>query len=580
MGISASAPWLKFYGSVPHHLTYPQKTIYQMVKAAADQYPDYTAYEFMNKKTTYRRFLANIEDVARAFVAMGIRKGDRVTICMPNCPQALCSFYALNRIGAVSNMIHPLSAAGEIKFYLNFSHSRCILTLDQFYEKIAPVMKELDDPGTKLLLAKIEDELMPHLAVGYALTAARKYPKPPKDGDYIWWKEFLRVGRARNLPLPKDDGKAADGASILYSGGTTGTTKGILLSNANFNALGLQTIAASGFAPISGMKMLSVMPVFHGFGLGIGIHTALIGGACCILVPRFNVKTYADLLIKKKPNIIPGVPTLFEALLRAQKLEHADLSCLKGVFSGGDSMSIELKKKVDDFLKAHNADVQVRQGYGLTECVTASCLTPKDYNRTGSIGVPFPDTYYKIVRVGTTEEVEPGVEGEICISGPSVMIEYVDNPEETANTLRRHPDGRVWMHSGDLGKMDEDGFVYFSQRIKRMIITSGYNVYPGQLENIIDGHEKVLLSCVIGVKDPYKMQKVKAFVVLRPGNEPSEAVKQELLAYCRQHIAKYAMPYDIEFRTELPKTLVGKVAYRVLEEEEAERQAAPEPQQP
>ena len=154
----------------------------------------------------------------------------------------------------------------------------------------------------------------------------------------------------------------------------------------NFNALGLQTIAASGFAPIDGMKMLSVMPVFHGFGLGIGIHTALIGGACCILVPKFNVNTYAELLIKKQPNIIPGVPTLFEALLRAEKLENADLSCLKGVFSGGDSMSIELKKKVDDFLKAHNASVQVRQGYGLTECVTASCLTPKDYNRVGSIG--------------------------------------------------------------------------------------------------------------------------------------------------------------------------------------------------
>ena len=176
-------------------------------------------------------------------------------------------------------------------------------------------------------------------------------------------------------------GKADEGASILYSGGTTGTTKGILLSNMNFNALGLQTIAASGFSPIDGLKMLSVMPVFHGFGLGIGIHTALIGGACCILVPKFNVNTYAELLIKKQPNIIPGVPTLFEALLRAEKLENADLSCLKGVFSGGDSMSIELKKKVDDFLKAHNASVQVRQGYGLTECVTASCLTPKDYNR-------------------------------------------------------------------------------------------------------------------------------------------------------------------------------------------------------
>ena len=347
-----------------------------------------------------------------------------------------------------------------------------------------------------------------------------------------------------------------------------------MLSNLNFNALGLQTIAASGFAPIDGMKMLSVMPVFHGFGLGIGIHTALIGGACCILVPQFNVKTYADLLIKKQPNIIPGVPTLFEALLRAEKLENADLSCLKGVFCGGDSLSIELKKKVDEFLKAHNASVQIRQGYGLTECVTASCLTPKDYNRVGSIGVPFPDTYYKIVKPGTTDEVDPNVEGEICISGPSVMLCYMNNESETANTLRRHADGRIWMHSGDLGKMDEDGFVYFSQRIKRMIITSGYNVYPGQLENIIDGHEKVLLSCVIGVKDPYKIQKVKAFVVLRPNYEPSDAIKQELFDYCRGQIAKYAMPYDIEFRTELPKTLVGKVAYRVLEEEEAERQAA------
>ena len=364
-------------------------------------------------------------------------------------------------------------------------------------------------------------------------------------------------------------------AVILYSGGTTGVTKGILLSNRNFNALGAQVVATNPmFRP--GDKMLAVMPVFHGFGLGIGIHTALIGGACCILVPKFNVSTYAELLIKKQPNIIPGVPTLFEALLRADKLESADLSCLKGVFCGGDSLSIELKKKVDDFLKAHNASVQIRQGYGLTECVTASCLTPKDYNRVGSIGVPFPDTYYKIVKPGTTEELDANFEGEICISGPSVMLRYVDNPEETANTLRRHEDGRIWLHTGDLGKMDEDGFVFFSQRMKRMIITSGYNVYPGQLENIIDGHEKVLLSCVIGVKDPYKVQKVKAFVVLRPGFEANDETKKELLDYCRQHIAKYAMPYDIEFRDELPKTLVGKVAYRILEEEEADRQATQE----
>ena len=340
-----------------------------------------------------------------------------------------------------------------------------------------------------------------------------------------------------------------------------------MLSSLNFNATALQTIAASGCESIAGLKMLSVMPVFHGFGLGIGIHTALVGGARCILVPQFNVNTYAKLLINKKPNFIPGVPTLFEALLRSDMLEDADLSFLVGVFSGGDSLSVELKKKVDAFLKDHKATVQIREGYGTTECVTASCLTPKDYARSGSIGVPFPDTCYKIVAVGTEEEVPANHEGEICISGPSVMLCYVDNPEETAQTLRRHADGRVWLHTGDLGTMDEDGFVYFRQRIKRMIITSGYNVYPSQLENIIDGHEKVLLSCVVGVKDSYKMQKIKAYVVLRPGVEPTDEVRQELMDYCRQRIAKYAMPYEIEFREDLPKTLVGKVAYRVLEEE-------------
>ena len=572
MSLSATAPWLKFYGETPATLNYPKKTIYQVIRDTAGRFPKNIAYEFMGKQTTYAQFLKRIDLTAQSFLAMGIKKGDRVTICMPNSPQAVDSFYALNRIGATSNMIHPLSAAQEIKFYLDFSGSEVILTLDQFYEKVASIQQELKKPCT-ILVARIQDELPPVLAVGYALTKARKIPALPKEGNYLRWNDFLAAGRKRKEPLPKHDGKHTDGASILYSGGTTGTTKGILLSNMNFNALGTQTIAASGFAPIDGMKMLSVMPVFHGFGLGIGIHTALMGGATCILVPQFNVNTYADLLIKKRPNIIPGVPTLFEALLRAEKLENADLSFLKGVFSGGDSLSVELKKKVDDFLTAHKASVQIRQGYGLTECVTASCLTPKDYNRVGSIGVPFPDTFYKICKPGTEEELEANVEGEICLTGPTIMVKYVDNPEETANTLRRHSDNRIWLHTGDLGKMDEDGFIYFAQRMKRMIITSGYNVYPGQLENIIDGHEKVLLSCVIGVKDAYKGQKIKAFVVLRPGYEPGEAVKQEILDYCRQHIAKYAMPYDMEFRAELPKTLVGKVAYRVLEEEEAERNA-------
>ena len=567
MGISAQAPWLKFYGDMPKHLDYPKLTLYQIIRETAREHPDEVAYEFMNKETTYAQMMRRIDRAARALVAMGIGKGDRVTVCMPNSPQALDFFYGLNRIGAISNMIHPLSAPAEIAFYLNFSHSKAILTLDQFYPKLAEIRDQLEQP-VKIIVAFVRDELPMPLKQLYPLSKdARKIPKLPKDGDYIRWKDFLRAGeKVKELP-PDDVMLSKEGASILYSGGTTGTTKGILLSSDNFNATALQTIAASGCKLIVGMSMLSVMPVFHGFGLGIGIHTVLVGGGRCILVPRFNVKSYAQLLIKKKPNLIAGVPTLYEALLRTDLLDSADLSFLVGMFSGGDSLSVELKKKVDDFLRVHKATIQIREGYGTTECVTASCLTPRDYARSGSIGIPFPDTYYKIVKPGTEDEVDPNIEGEICISGPSVMLGYIDNPEETAQTLRRHADGRIWVHTGDLGTMDADGFIYFRQRIKRMIITSGYNVYPSQLENIIDSHEKVLLSCVVGVKDKYKMQKVKAYVVLRPGVEPTDEVRAELMDYCRQRIAKYAMPYEIEFREELPKTLVGKVAYRVLEEE-------------
>ena len=564
MGISASAPWTAYYGTTPAHLDYPNKTMYQMLEDTALQYPDYIAYSFMGKKTCYGDFLKRIDAAARGLVAMGIGKGDRVTICMANTPQALDCFYALNRIGAIPNMIHPLSAAGEIAFYLNFSKSKAILTLAQFYSKVDSIRDQLENP-VQILIARIADELPMPLSLLYPITKGGKADRAPKGKDYTLWCDMVKAGKGTDLPA--DDGKADDCGAILYSGGTTGTTKGIMLSNLNFNALGMQTIAASGFGSVAGMKMLSVMPVFHGFGLGIGIHTALIGGATCILIPQFSVKTYAQTLIKQKPNIIPGVPTLFEALLRSEDLEGQDLSFLKGIFSGGDSLSPELTKKVDAFLKEHGCDQQIREGYGTTECVTASCLTPKDYARSGSIGVPFPDVYYKIVKPGTLEEQEPNSEGEICVAGPTVMLGYMDNPEETANTLRRHEDGRIWLHTGDLGHMDEDGFVYFHQRLKRMIITSGYNVYPSQLENIIDSHEKVLLSCVIGVKDAYRGQKIKAYVVPMPGVEPTEALKQELLAYCAGQVAAYAKIRELEFRTELPKTLVGKVAYRVLEEE-------------
>ena len=565
--ITAKTPWVKNLGDVPAHLDYFQGSMYEAVERIARQNPNAVAFDFMGRSTTYKKMIEEIQRCAKSLRTIGVREGDCVTIAMPNCPQAIYVFYAANLIGAIANMVHPLSSEKEIEFYINESKSVTVVTLDQFYHKVEAIRQ--NTCAVNIVIARIRDALSKPLKAGYMLTEGRKLEKIPKDAPVIRWDEFCSLGKACfwNYQVPR---KADDPAVILYSGGTTGKTKGILLTNLNFNALAQQIIATNPmFRP--GDKMLSAMPLFHGFGLGVCIHSMLANGGRCILVPRFTADSYAKLITKYKCNFIAGVPTLYEALLRLPSMDKADLSCLKGVFSGGDSLSVELKKKVDKFLYDHRSMVQVREGYGTTETVTASCLTPIHMAKEGSIGLPFPDMYFKIVEPGTDIEVPYGQEGEILMAGPTVMKEYVNHPEETAQTLRHHADGLTWVYTGDLGVMDADGFVYFRGRKKRMIITSGYNVYPGQLENILDANPMVQMSCVIGVPDPYKMQKVKAFVMLASGVEPTQETEDKLMRYCRQHIAKYALPYDIEFRKTLPTTLVGKVAYRELEDEEEAR---------
>ena len=565
--ITAKAPWVKNLGDIPAHLDYFQGSMYDMLKSVADKYPNNIAMDFMGRSTTYRQLLEHVERCAKALKTIGIRENDCVTIAMPNCPQAIAMFYAINMVGGIANMVHPLSSEKEIEFYLNESNSVTVITLDQFYHKIEAIRNNTNI--VNVIIASIRDELSQPLKTRYMLTEGRKIRKIPDDAPVIRWQKFLNLSKSCFWRY-KVERKPEDPAVILYSGGTTGTTKGIVLTNLNFNALSQQVIATNPmFRP--GDRMLAAMPIFHGFGLGVCIHTMLTQGGRCVLVPRFTAKSYSKLITKYKCNFIAGVPTLYEALLRLPNMEKADLSSLKGVFSGGDSLTIELKKKFDKFLYDHKAVIQIREGYGTTECVTASCLTPPTMHREGSIGLPFPDTYYKIVTPGTDEELPYGEEGEILLAGPTVMREYLHHPEETAQTLRRHADGLTWVYTGDLGVMDADGFVYFRGRRKRMIITSGYNVYPAQLENILEAHEAVQRCCIIGVPDSYKMQKVKAFVMLKPGFPATEETKQSILAHCRKNIAKYAMPYDIEFRENLPTTLVGKVAYRVLEDEELKK---------
>ena len=549
-------------------LDYFDGSMFESIENMAKKYPSQIAFTFMGRSTTYKKMVEQIERCAKALKVLGVRENDCVTIAMPNCPQAIYMFYAVNLVGGIANMIHPLSAEKEIEHYLTVSNSVTAVTLDQFYHKFEKI--RANTPLVNIIIASIKDELSKPIRAGYMLTEGLKIKRIPHDAPVIRWEQFMKLSRCcfYKYRVPRI-GK--NPAVMLYSGGTTGTTKGIVLTNKNFNALAQQIVATNPmYRP--GDKMLAAMPLFHGFGLGVCIHSMLANGGRCILIPRFTPKSYAKQIVKYKCNFIAGVPTLFEALLRLPSMEDADLSFLKGVFSGGDSLSIELKKKFDAFLKQHGAQIQVREGYGMTETVTACCLTPPSMYKEGSIGIPFPDTFIKIVEPDTDRELPYGQEGELLLAGPTVMKRYWDNPEETNLTLRKSKtDGLTWVHSGDLGIMDKDGYVYFKGRAKRMIITSGYNVYPSQLENIFDAHPYVQMSCIIGVPDSYKMEKVKAFVTLKAGVEKSEDTKKAIMDYARKHLAKYEMPYDLEFKDDMPKTLVGKVAYRKLEEEEIKK---------
>lgn len=553
------------------HLNYPEKTMYEMVEEAAKRLPEDTALDFFSKKTTYKEFIKNTDEAAQAFSAMGVGKGDTVMLCLPNMPQAIESLYALNKIGATASFIHPMSAQKEIEYYLTISPSKIIITPDMFYDTVAKAVEEVEYKP-EIIVVRIQDGLPLLLKPLYTIAKGKEYLKYPDNRGGILWNDFTKKSVA-SAKISKAEFDRNRTSVILFSGGTTGSAKGICLSDYNFNALAMQARIAMECEFSRGLKNLSAMPIFHGFGLGIGIHTVLVNNACCVLLPTVTTKLYSMTLKNSKPNFIAGVPTIFKMLIQSENLNGVDLSFLKGMYVGGDSMPVPLKKETDDFLKNHGASIQVREGYGLTECVTASCLTPKDTYKEGSIGLPFPDTLYKIVKFGTDEELPCGEEGEIVISGPTVMLGYKDNEQETRKTLKTHSDGRVWLHTGDLGKIDSDGYIYFNQRAKRMIITSGYNVSPLAVEKAIEEHPAVEYCCVIGVKDEYKIEKIKAFVVLKEGVQETEELKKAIKRHCKKYIAAYALPREIEFRKELPKTLVGKVAYRKLEEEEAHKTA-------
>ena len=558
-------PWAEFYQDVPSTLKYPNISIVDLLRKSVEKYPENTAYEYFGNKCSYIELMNKIEVVARALKSYGVEKNDKVTICMPNTPEGIISFYAVNMIGAIANMIHPLSSENEMEFYINSAKSKLIICIDIAFEKIYRIKN--NTKLEKIIVASAAEDFKIVKSSLYWLKEGRKV-KLPLDESVVTWKTFLRSSSyyMGNFDVHR---KAHDAAVILYSGGTTGNPKGIMLSNLNFNALVMQTELMVKEANPK-MTVLSIMPIFHGFGLGVCIHTPLYLGMKCVLIPAFSFKEFANLIRRYKPNFIVGVPALFESLIK-NKFNDNELSCIKCIISGGDLMSSELKKKVDAFLAIYGCNASVRQGYGLTEATAATCLTPSNIYKEGTIGIPFPDTFYKIVRIGTHDEVPYNTDGEICISGPTVMMKYINNPEETYQALRQHKDKRIWLHTGDIGAMDENGFIFFKQRLKRVIISSGYNIYPSYIENVINSHPDVLTSTVIGIDHPYKNQVAKAFIVLREGVKVSGKIEKEIKKLCEQNVSKYALPYEYEFRSSLPTTAVGKVAFTKLEEEERKK---------
>lgn len=558
-----NAPWSKYYSKEDLDLEIPNTSLYEYFIENTKQNNSLNAIDYYGTKITYKELKKRIKDTAEALLYYGIRKGDVVTICMPNTPESIIAFLAVNKIGAISNMVHPLSSENEIKQTLKETDSKILILIDMDYRKVKHIIKETN--VIKTVIVKASNSMPLLMKIGYQVKFGRKIEVPYGNKRYIYWNDFIKkIDKTKKYTYV---GTKNSPAVMIHSGGTTGTPKGIVLSNGNFMALVEQSKVV--FDELEkGDKCLSIMPVFHGFGLGVCIYTPLCLGAECIVIPKFNANDFGNLLNKHHPEFVIGVPTLFEAMIKSEKIDN--LNYLKYVIAGGDTLKPSLEEKINEFMHHNGANTKISQGYGMSEALAAVALEPKNIDRKHCIGIPFPGCYIGIFDTND-KEVEFGKEGEICISGPNVMLGYYNNEKETNLALHIHEDGNIWLHSGDLGKMDEDGFITYTSRLKRLIVSSGYNVYPAQIEALLESHEAVMASSVVGIPHQYKVEVPKAFIVLNKGYKKTEELELELREICKKNLPKYALPYEYEFRKSLPRTLVGKVDFKKLQQENKER---------
>ena len=555
-------PWLSYYSREDRSIKFTKKSIYEYLKSSDVINSNYIAINYFNNKITYKDMFNNIDVVARGLREFGVKEGDIVTICLPNIPEAIYIFYACNKIGAVADIIHPLSNPNQVKFYLNESKSRILFLVDFNYEKMRDVIK--DTLVYKTIIVSPKDSLPLGLFIGYTLTKGIKIKAPRRyEHEYMKWNEFIFYG-VNNRKEYSANVKKDDLALILHSGGTTGSPKGIMISNYSFNALAQQS-AVNVIDVRPRDKIVTLLPIFHGFGLGICVHTPLCLGVEVILMPEYDEKRFYKIWKNDKPNVILGVPTLWEGMMSNKKFDRVSLSNLKYIVSGGDYLTVNNEVRINNFLHKHGAKVNITKGYGMTESVAATCYTFPGTNEPGSIGIPMVGNIYKICdENGKT--LNNGEEGEICVSGPTLMMGYLNNEEET-NKIIKVENGRRWLHTGDIGYIALNGVVYYTGRSKRMIVVSGFNVYPSQIEEVISKHPMVDKVCVIGIPHPYKMHVPKAIIVLKKDIKENNQIINEIKKLCKDELSVYSQPKSFEFRQSLPKTLYGKVDYQKLEKE-------------
>lgn len=547
-----------YIDKLPADIEYPEGGLYDVVYESSCKWGHNVAITYFGTDITYKELAKRIDRVARALKQIGVEKGDRVTICMPNTPEEVYMFYAINEVGAIANMIHPLSSEKEIEDYVNRAKSKVMLVVDIAYPKVESIIKNTDLEQVIVVSALRSMDFF--VDTIYRLTKGRQN-HVKKTQIVTTWGRFL-AGASKYVGNPHVRVNADDPAVILYSGGTTGKPKGVVLTNLNFNS---QALGAKYLVPEllrARYSMLCFLPNFHAFGLGVCMHLPFYCGMRTVLIPQFNAKKLRQYIKKYRINILVGVPTVYEYLLKLKFGPH-ELRRVKGAVSGGDMVSATLKKQINAFFKAHGSRALIHNGYGLTEAAGGVVFSPASIAKSaGVIGFPLPDSEILIIDPNTGQPVPVGSDGEILIRGLTVMQEYLDDPKET-KTAFVAINGQKWLRTGDIGYVNERGAVFFKSRLKRMIITNGYNVYPSNIEEVTLKSRYVAACACVGVPDRLRGEIVKIFIVLKPNTSP-RACKKDLARIYKKYLAKYETPREIAFIDELPKTKLAKVDFMAL----------------